>query len=131
MMVIVHSIAEGRPLRLLRLRDAAEAALNTGPGEAWIEGTADLARDMVQGGLVVPRPDVPPLPAGGPAPFAVPLDGLPSGSAVRVQNEEGEALEITDMTEPLTLIDAGVYLVEVSPPWPWLPVAADVEVSDA
>lgn len=129
--VAIFSVASGRPLRNMMLRDEAEADLNTGPGEAWLEGTADLARDMVEAGQVVPRPEVPALPSGGPAPLALDLAAYPAGTVMQALNPEGDAVQADDPLDPITLTMPGQYAVTVAPPWPWLGTGSTVEVSDA
>ncbi|KJS43349.1 MAG: hypothetical protein VR71_10550 [Roseovarius sp. BRH_c41] len=59
------------------------------------------------------------------------LSLLPVGSAVTVRNEVGDELVIMNLSEPLTLVDAGVYALAVAPPFPWVGFDAEVEVSDA
>lgn len=129
--IIVYKSGTGRPLRAMRLRDAAEADQNTRPGEAWIEALADLRRDRVADGQIVPRPAIAAIPPGGPAPVVVDPGLWPTGSTLTARNEEGDEIVLTDPPEPLVLTDPGIYRLAVAPPWPWLPATGTVEVRDA
>lgn len=57
------------------------------------------------------------------------LTALPSGSVVIVENEAGDILTVTELTEDLTLTDPGVYFVHVKPPFPHKEIRQRVEVS--
>jgi len=50
------------------------------------------------------------------------LTTLPVGTFVKVINEVGDTLEITDLSETLTLTDPGDYLFFIQPPEPFLPL---------
>jgi len=80
---------------------------------------AQIIRMMLDGGVWVPRPEVPPLVIALPL---VTCEGLPTGSTVTVTDgETGEVL--ATLTDPafFELPDPGPYAVEVMPPLPWLP----------
>ena len=74
-------------------------------------------------GAFAPRPTV-----AAPAGAEYDLPALPAGTVVRVWNEADDMLEITDLSEALSLTDAGGYRFEVRPPFPFVPVFAAVEV---
>lgn len=130
MNIVIHDHS-GRIVAIMRLKNAAEADLNTRPGEAWVEGVADLGADMVRDGEIVPRPRVAALPAGGTAPLTLALTGYPEGTIMRAMNTEGDVVETADPLDPITLTQAGGYAVAVEPPFPWLGVSATVVVTDA
>lgn len=90
---------------------------------SWIDATGDVIKLAARPEVVMPTPTA--------APWSWDLATLPEGSAVTVSNEIGDSLEITDLSEPLVLIHAGRYRVSVSPPFPWRPFEADIEVPDA
>jgi len=77
-----------------------------------------IIRMMLDGGVWVPRPEVPPLAV---TPPRVTCEGLPMGSMVTVTDgETGETL--ATLTDPtlLDLPDPGPYQIDVTPPLPWL-----------
>ncbi|ETW11200.1 hypothetical protein ATO8_18640 [Roseivivax marinus] len=79
---------------------------------------------------VTQRPEVV-MPTPTAAPWSWDLSTLPTGTTLTVSNEIGDTLEITDLSEPLELVDAGTYQVRLSPPFPWLALDATIEVPDA
>ena len=97
-----------------------EGAVET-PGDLL---PAQILRMMLEGGVWVARPEVPPLVI---APPRVICDGLPPGTVVTVvDGETGETL--ATLTDPrfFTLPDPGPYQVDVTPPLPWLPLSQRV-----
>lgn len=90
-------------------------------GLDWLPGHSE--DHYVFGGALVARPTVP-LPSA-----TYDLTSLPAGTVVTVENEARETLEITDLTETLTLTDPGSYLFRVEPPFPYMPIKAVVEVA--
>jgi len=94
-----------------------EGAVET-PGDLL---PAQIIRMMLDGGVWVPRPEMPPLRVEA---TMVACDGLPAGSTVTVSDgETGETLAV--MTDPafFSLPDPGPYQIEVAPPLPWLPLS--------
>lgn len=77
------------------------------------------------------RPSVPEVQAIGTAPLVIALSTYSAGTTITARNTEGDVITITDLSQPLTLIDAGVYQIIISPPWPWLTLSQDVEVTNA
>lgn len=130
--ITIHDI-EGRIVQVMTLRNVTEANQNAGDGLFWVPGTAGLITDMVDvvEGTILPRPVPPGLPVSGVAPLVIDLSVYPAGTVITARNPEGDVIEITDLSEPLTLIDAGSYHIAVAPPWPHMPLAQDVEVADA
>jgi hypothetical protein len=90
---------------------------------SWIDTTGDVIRLAARPEVVMPTPTA--------APWTWDLSTLPAGTTVTIRNEIGDVLEITDLAEPVDLIDAGTYQVRLSPPFPWLALDATIEVSDA
>lgn len=56
------------------------------------------------------------------------LTSLPTGTTLTVSNEAGDELSISDLSEVLTLVDTGTYWFKVTPPFPYMPLDAAVEV---
>ena len=87
---------------------------------------AQIIRMMLDDGVWVPRPEVPPMAV---TPPLVTCEGLPTGSTVTVSDgETGEVL--ATLTDPISLElpDPGPYQIEVTPPLPWLPLSQRVIV---
>lgn len=78
-------------------------------------------------GDIGPRPAMTLL-GGGSLPLTVPLDHLPPGTTVTLCNEAGDELVLTDLSEPVTLPDAGTYIAKATAPFPWLPLNTTIEV---
>lgn len=68
----------------------------------------------VLNGSLQERPEITPF-AGSPLVFS----NLPNGAIIRVENEVGDFVEATKEDEAITLSDAGVYKIRVSPPFPY------------
>jgi hypothetical protein len=90
---------------------------------SWIDTSGDVIKLAVRPEVVIPTPTA--------APWSWELSTLPAGTTITIRNEVGDVLEITDLTEPLDLVDAGTYQVRLSPPFPWLAQDATIEVPDA
>lgn len=114
--------------------DVATVMANVGPERGFLAGTlADpaghyVAFDPVR---VEPKPEVPVPAAVQPVGWTYTLSDLPAGSLVTVRNEAGDELMIADLSEPLTLLDAGLYHLTVAPPFPWVGFEIEVELRDA
>lgn len=114
--------------------DVATVMANVGPERGFLAGTlADpathyVAFDPVR---VEPKPVVPVPDAVQPVGWAYTLSDLPAGTLVTVRNEAGDELAITDLSEPLTLLDAGLYHLALAPPFPWVGYEIEVELRDA
>ncbi len=80
---------------------------------------------------VVPRPALPDFSTPMTAPARLDLDGLPPGSVVTVSNEAGEFIEITDLRDAVTGMDAGRYRVRIEPPFPFRILNQVIEVQHA
>lgn len=130
--VTIHDI-DGRLLQSMTLRNVTEANENAGAGQFWVTGKANLTTDMVDvvDGLILPRPMLAAPPTSGVAPLAIDLSVYPVGSTFTARNTEGDEITIIDLSQPLTLIDAGVYQISISPPWPWMALDHAVEVTNA
>ncbi|WP_417726170.1 hypothetical protein [Roseovarius sp.] len=114
--------------------DVATVMANVSPERGFLAGTlADpethyVAFDPIR---LEPRPQVPVPASPQPVGWTYTLVDLPLGSVVTARNEAGDALEITDLSEPLTLVDAGTYRLTVAPPFPWLGFEIDMGVTNA
>lgn len=101
-------------------------------GEAVMQGHGDAATQYVA--IATPefriRPAVRPFP-GGPAPHVLAMDDLPAGTRVCAINNAGQRAETADPADPIRLVVPGVYAVEIDPPFPFVPVRQDCEVSIA
>ena len=117
--ILFHD-TEGRILRVV--------ASETAPPEQY-GGEAHLILDattlinahafrVVSGSLQL-RPDLPGLFIPETAPAVIDLNVLPEGTVLRITNAPGDILEITDLTEPLTLTEPGPYALRLSSPFPW------------
>ena len=112
----------------------ATVMANVGPERGFLAGTlADpashyVAFDPVR---VESKPEVPVPAAVQPVGWTYTLSDLPAGSLVTVRNEAGDELMIADLSEPLTLLDAGLYHLSVAPPFPWVGFEIEVELHDA
>lgn len=73
----------------------------------------------VVGGSLQLRPDLPGLAIPETAPAVIDLSVLPEGTVLRITNEPGDILEITDLGAPLTLTEPGLYTLRLTPPFPW------------
>jgi hypothetical protein len=109
---------------ILRYGSAPEVEEQQGPGETAVEGEAHPDTDYVRDGEVTPRPSVP-----SPEGAVYDLTLLPPETVVMVTNESGETLTLTDMTEPLTLSDPGRYRFHIVPPFPFLILTTEIEVT--
>lgn len=111
----------------------AMAVANLGDGEAlWMGEIVDGATHYISGTPLQsqPRPMVV-IPTPTAAPWTWDLSTLPAGTTITIRNEIGDTLEITDLADPLELVDAGMYQMRLSPPFPWLALNATIEVPDA
>lgn len=63
--------------------------------------------------------------------WAYDLSALPEGSVITVRNEAGDEMTLSDLSEPLTLIDAGRYRLAVAPSFPWSGFEIEMELNDA
>lgn len=114
--------------------DVATVMANVGPERGFLAGTlADpethyVAFDPVR---AEPKPVVPVPAAVQPSGWTYTLSDLPAGSLVTVRNEAGDELAISDLSEPLTLLDAGLYHLAIAPPFPWVGFGIEVELRDA
>lgn len=113
---------------------AATAMANVTPEQGLFVGavvdaaTHYIAADPLR---VEARPTITPPVTAQATGWAYDLTSLPTGSTVTVRNEVGDVLTITDMSEPLTLVDAGRYRLAVAPPFPWVGFDIEVELHDA
>lgn len=82
----------------------------------------------VVGGSLQLRPDLPGLAIPETAPAVIDLSVLPEGTVLRITNEPGDILEITDLSEPLTLTEPGPYALRLNPPFPWATRNLSVEL---
>lgn len=77
------------------------------------------------------RPQVTAPDTAQPTGWVYDLASLPEGSVITVRNEAGDAMTLSDLSEPLTLIDAGRYRLAVAPPFPWIGFEIEMELNDA
>ncbi|MGK8234061.1 hypothetical protein ACLGGT_07735 [Roseovarius sp. MS2] len=77
------------------------------------------------------RPQITPPDTAQQTGWAYDLSALPEGSVVTVLNEAGDELTLSDLSEPLTLLDPGLYRLTVAPPLPWVGFDIEVELHDA
>lgn len=109
-------------------------AANVAPGQGLFVGpvadtsTHYIASDPLR---IEARPTLTPPAAAQATGWAYDMTGLPAGTTVTVRNEVGDVLTITDLSEALTLTEAGTYGLSVAPPFPWVGFDIEIEVSDA
>lgn len=104
------------------------------PGKILLEGEADLKADYVDLSgtepVVAPRP---PIAHGwsslAAAPMTLDMGGLPPGTSVTAANEAGQTATTSDPADPIVLADAETYIVQIDPPWPYLPQTLTIEVT--
>lgn len=106
------------------LQGMIDRAERIGPGYTYLTDLPDeIDKSMYYNGQeVVSRPTVLDPSA------SYDLTQLPENTVVIVRNEAGDELVITDLTEPLTLVDSGTYWLEVEPPFPFQSINTTVEV---
>lgn len=111
---------EGRILRVVA-SETAEPAQYGDEAHLILDGLAliDAHAFQVVEASLQPRPEPPDLVISETAPAVIALDSLPEGTTLRASNEPGDILEITDLTEPLTLTEPGRYILRLMPPFPW------------
>ncbi|WP_306133054.1 hypothetical protein [Roseivivax marinus] len=129
---LIYDPADGRVLYSI-MTTAERAVMRAARGEPiWMGEVEDPPAHYVTGEplQLLPRPSIV-APVAGPAPWTWDLSTLPAGTTVAIRNEIGDTLEITDLAEPLELVDAGTYQVRLSPPFPWLALDATIAVPDA
>lgn len=80
----------------------------------------------VHDGLVIPRPALEDLPVVG---NVVDFSSVPIGSSASVFNEANDEYVVVDFSDPLELVDPGVYRVTVTPPFPYLKHEQTIEVA--
>jgi len=126
--ILFHD-AEGRILRVV--------ASETAPPEQYGDGAhlildattlIDAHAFRVVGQSLQPRPELPGLAISETAPAVIDLSVLPEGTVLRVTNLPGDILEITDLSEPLTLTEPGPYALRLTPPFPWAARNLSVEL---
>jgi len=81
-------------------------------------------------GVPALRPDKPPsVDQTGMVPFLLDLTPYAEGSTVTITNQDGETLDIADMSAEISLTDTGLYKVSVSQPFPHHELRYEVTVT--
>jgi hypothetical protein len=137
--ILFHD-TEGRILRVVASETAPPEQYGPEQYGDWahliLDATTliDAHAFRVVGQSLQPRPELPGLSIPETAPAVIDLSVLPEGTVLRVTNAPGDILEISDLTEPLTLTEPGPYALRLTPPFPWaarsLRVALGAEESD-
>jgi hypothetical protein len=125
---------EGRILRVVASETAPPEQYGPAQDGDWahliLDATTliDAHAIRVVGQSLQLRPELPGLAISESAPAMIDLSVLPEGTVVRVANAPGDILEITDLTEPLTLTEPGPYALRLNPPFPWAARSLTVEL---
>jgi hypothetical protein len=123
--------ADGRITQTATLLNADEADATVaarGDLSGWVSGVFNGASHYVSEGEAVPRPAT-----GLPAAHALAADtdwtvpDVPEGTAVRIDGEDMGTTDAEGLT--LTFAAAGVWRVDLGPPFPWLPASCEVTVT--
>ncbi|PZX19826.1 hypothetical protein LX81_00289 [Palleronia aestuarii] len=99
------------------------------PGVAVLLATSqpghyvDLSSPLIP--TYAPRPTLPAIPATATAPWSY---TPPAGATVTLTNEAGISGTFDD-AEPITLTDTGVYRIRIDPPFPTMPVDAEITLA--
>jgi len=133
--MIPHTIFEkssGRITALFATDIEGDLALNTPDGCDAIEGHHQGDTHYIDcSDPDMPAPTARPAIrsfAAGKAPLTLDLDHIPPGSVLTVENEDGDAIEITTFNGPLTLTDPGIYSVRIAAAFPAIDLAQELEV---
>lgn len=105
----------------------------TGEFSVGLESDPNLDYVMQTEGepIVAARPVLPPM-GEAVAPHVIDMASYPAGTTVRATNEAVQPAETADPADPVRLTEPGRYTIQIVPPFPWLPMSAQVEVtSDA
>ena len=126
--ILFHD-AEGRILRVAASESAPPEQYGDEP-HLILDATTliDAHAFRVVGGSLQLRPDLPGLFIPEIAPAVIDLSVLPEGTVLRITNAPGDILEITDLTEPLTLTEPGTYSLRLTPPFPWAARSLTIEL---
>jgi len=117
---ILYHDAEGRILRVVASETADPEHYGNAPFLiCYQEQMVSGHENMVAGDKLELRPALPELAIAATAPTVIDLSGLPQRTVLRATNAPGDILEITDLTEPLTLTEPGPYTLRLTPPFPW------------
>jgi hypothetical protein len=123
--------AAGRIAQTVRLFSGDEVDTTLAAREdltGWVEGLWDGMSHYVSEGEAVPRPAT-----GLPAAHTLAADtdwtvpDVPEGTAVRIDGEDMGTTDAEGLT--LTFAAAGVWRVDLGPPFPWLPASCEVTVT--
>jgi len=83
---------------------------------------------VFEGGVLL-RPETPTEDLSGITPFQLDLFKYAAGSSATIANQDGETLDIVDMSAEISLVDAGIYRVSVSQPFPHHELSYEVTVT--
>jgi len=125
--------ADGRVRFVYKNMTAEEMVLNTGEEDtAFVftdEPELSWSDTWIDDGEAKERPKTQSTNLSGAAPFQLDLSKYAAGSSATIANQDGETLDIADMSAEISLVDAGIYRVSVSQPFPHKELSYEVTVT--